>query len=914
MANILKFFENLEQILNPEGQSQFVSSNLKTVTKDTDTKISFMELGQFLQNIFRYIDAIATELKKDETILVSVKNQKTLRACFQLITSLGVSRCLIPGLGINLSKRCSSAAILHPLTLSDEEKYEMLIECTDFFTRCYMIPVLKNIIVTLHLSDYLAALIQLSFAPLKKPGTYSNFTMTQELYDRLNIDRKKYQKVYENLVENCFQPILMKELLVLQGVTDPQPPAFVKRVIAKEMSYRLLAPGGLLSLIRCFIESYGIDSGFEWKKIDLICKIVATKHGNGSENDYLSNICLQLKNILMSNNTHYLSTAVACVLMLNETYRQSEAVLGLVKNIFQTLVYDELTSRPYLPGTIALSAQEVERAVNLLHACVYTTKLDWPAALLHPNLYLLFMIGVKCTKNEEMKTKIKEILLKLLESLCQNDIRCTMIKFLFGNDEVRVTKISVEEFEAGIAVKFISDVVEYPRKDALEYFITLFKASTNLTFVRAILESSLQILIDLTEKRKVKRNKNILLTPEDDPMLLDNIDEKYVDILQLLSEICTYPKVISTLKESPAGVLNFIEYFLMRNFGNSDDECVTIALVVLNTILENCSDNKDIEKMFSNITPMLKKMAEDESGLNNILCKEALSLIECNKPQQPETTCAKAIANVFDPLLPVRAHGIIELTKLIDAKNPEAISKKHLIFCLFQDQLKDSDSYIYLAAINGIASLGSLCTEDVLHVLCREFIQISDQPAYIQTSKDQNSLAELKMKIGDIIVKVTRKLGEMAVMHKTILLNTMLSACRHEDPFIRASALSNLAEIALVLHYRIGSIIYEMLLCVWSVIETDPAVECRRAAVMVVSSLLKGLGKETLTELKDNLLPIYRTLKELYRNPDEDPTVRLHAQIALEELNDIVKQFLIPTVSMENRSFVLGEPKDIVFK
>lgn len=49
----------------------------------------------------------------------------------------------------------------------------------------------------------------------------------------------------------------------------------------------------------------------------------------------------------------------------------------------------------------------------------------------------------------------------------------------------------------------------------------------------------------------------------------------------------------------------------------------------------------------------------------------------------------------------------------------------------------------------------------------------------------------------------------MAVVHKTILLNTMLCACRDDDPLIRTSALSNLAEIALVLHYKIGTIIYE---------------------------------------------------------------------------------------------------------
>lgn len=50
----------------------------------------------------------------------------------------------------------------------------------------------------------------------------------------------------------------------------------------------------------------------------------------------------------------------------------------------------------------------------------------------------------------------------------------------------------------------------------------------------------------------------------------------------------------------------------------------------------------------------------------------------------------------------------------------------------------------------------------------------------------------------------------MAVVHKTILLNTMLCASRDNDPLIRASALSNLAEIALVINYKMGTIIYEV--------------------------------------------------------------------------------------------------------
>lgn len=81
---------------------------------------------------------------------------------------------------------------------------------------------------------------------------------------------------------------------------------------------------------------------------------------------------------------------------------------------------------------------------------------------------------------------------------------------------------------------------------------------------------------------------------------------------------------------------------------------------------------------------------------------------------------------------------------------------------------------------------------------------------------------------------------------------------------------------------------------------------------MVISSLLKGLGKETLIQLKDNILPIYRSLKNLYRNENEDSVMRLHAQIALDELNDIVSEFLLPNLKIEKQIFVVNKPEDIL--
>lgn len=688
--NLFLLYAGFSNILG--GQSDFASvfKNITTNKEHNEADrahqnfTNFQLQKSFIQKIIKEIDDLAFEIQNNGTILISVKHQKLLRTCFQLVTTFGISVSLIPGVGISLSKRCTTAALLPSLNITDEEKYEILQICTDFFTRSYKVPVLKNIIITFHLSDYLAALIQLSFAPFKKPGTYNNFTMTQDKYDKLNQDKVKYVQIYEHLVDNCFQPILMKELLVLQSVVNPSPPAFIKRVISKEMSQRLLVPGGLLSLIRCFIESYDIDTGLEWKKIEMICKIVAAKHGNDSEDNYLKNISTQLMQILLSNNTHYLATAVACLLCLNDKYPKSEHVKTLVQEIFTAFDFDSLGLKPNLPGTIIMTPQEVEHKLNVLHACVCTTRLDCPLKLLSPNLYLLFLLGLKCTQNEELQIKFKDTLLKCLSNLNKNEVCAAIKMFLFGKRDLKQSHITIDEFDSGLAVKCVASQFQHPKSDAVLYLLNLFKSSSHNGFIQNAFGASLSILIELTGKRHRKTRKEMLLSTEDDLVLVDDLDEHYANILQLLSEMSTSLKVVSSMKSNPEMVLNFIEYFISNSHADGNEECLTVALVLLNTILSNSDRTTDLEKRCSNLIPVLKKMATNDSNFNNILCKEALSLISSEPQQDSETECGRAITDAFDSLLPVRAHGIIKLTKLIEAKDPETISKKHYIFCLFQ--------------------------------------------------------------------------------------------------------------------------------------------------------------------------------------------------------------------------------------
>lgn len=151
-------------------------------------------------------------------------------------------------------------------------------------------------------------------------------------------------------------------------------------------------------------------------------------------------------------------------------------------------------------------------------------------------------------------------------------------------------------------------------------------------------------------------------------------------------------------------------------------------------------------------------------------------------------------------------------------------------------------------------------------------------------------------------------LGEMTVAHKNVLINGFLCATRDPDPLVRASSLSCLGELCKILGFGLGDIVIEVLYCINCIIETDKAPECRRAAVLVITLLLRGLGKYVLTNLSKDLVVLYRSLKHL-RNNDKDPVLCLHAELALEEIDEIVQSFLFTKPKLEKTIFLLEPPK-----
>lgn len=200
----------------------------------------------------------------------------------------------------------------------------------------------------------------------------------------------------------------------------------------------------------------------------------------------------------------------------------------------------------------------------------------------------------------------------------------------------------------------------------------------------------------------------------------------------------------------------------------------------------------------------------------------------------------QALSDTSDPLVPVQGHGLISLTRLVGAKDAETLSNVHQVLSVFQKHLGHPDTYIYLAAINGLVALASVAAhrDKVFATLCQEYALLSGPPASTKeaslrvnretgqlkrggdlkkksdrtssssesSDKSTKSLersSELRMKLGEALVRVARETNELIPRYMDQVMAAVLSNARDPDPLIRASSLSNLAEVASLAKYSL---------------------------------------------------------------------------------------------------------------
>jgi len=251
------------------------------------------------------------------------------------------------------------------------------------------------------------------------------------------------------------------------------------------------------------------------------------------------------------------------------------------------------------------------------------------------------------------------------------------------------------------------------------------------------------------------------------------------------------------------------------------------------------------------------------------------------------------LLSAYDPQIPTRAAALRSLSCWIERRETKALEMQEKLLKIFLENLEHEDTFVYLSAIQGVALLSDAYPEKILLGLLAQY-----------DSDEDKHTPETRMKVGEVLMRTVRALGDMVSKYREPLIHTFLRGARDPDSAHRASSLSNLGELCQRLGFLLGSVVHEVTACLIAVAKTDREVQVRRAAIHVIVLLLRGLSQKATEVLRDVLKDLYHLLKHVVRLEPDD-VAKLHAQLALEELDEIMRNFLFPPQKLEKKIVVL---------
>ena len=196
------------------------------LSPEQDVLLTYAQHGLVLMQSLKTSLLEASKDQQQEPLL-SVNQQQNVTTLTQLIIAFGALPSMLPGVGLPLEKRSKFYSMVQPQehrSLSVEEKHQRLVNTMLELLELIEEPTISQIVLTKHLGDILAILIQLSSAPLKKPSpepeetvAEGKFHMTQDKYNEFVKEQHDFKEKLLRIVTKIFPPLTVKYLLLLQS-------------------------------------------------------------------------------------------------------------------------------------------------------------------------------------------------------------------------------------------------------------------------------------------------------------------------------------------------------------------------------------------------------------------------------------------------------------------------------------------------------------------------------------------------------------------------------------------------------------------------------------------------------------------------------------------------------------------------
>lgn len=387
----------------------------------------------------------------------------------------------------------------------------------------------------------------------------------------------------------------------------------------------------------------------------------------------------------------------------------------------------------------------------------------------------------------------------------------------------------------------------------------------------------------------------------------------------LLQEIqLMIDKMGASMMKNAKQTLSMVKFLLLYHEGKhseNDYDNITMALGLLSTLIVGVFGNEqeqgpELNQRFEDLVPVLQRYTKHplpeiaemvSTALLSIQSKEYSSVKEQKEDEDAKIKAKlhSILADLRDPLLPVRAHGVQTLRELILQKNPKLQTYMKQIMSIFQVQLKDEDSYVYLAAIHGLEAMGDVYPDQVIPMVIKTYLNAS-----------QALEVEDVIKVGESLVKIAERTGQVLPKYASQFMNCMLSVCRgnfkhkfksddanqdaEHNALFRASALSNLASLCELLKFAVHPYLQEVIECTCTILQSNSEhVLVQRQCVHIIQRLVYGFQTHLFDFLPEHVQRITHSLQTAqFYNADQ--LIKHNSQIVLEDLEQLYLERLKP--------------------
>ncbi|KAJ7904493.1 hypothetical protein B0H14DRAFT_2663092 [Mycena olivaceomarginata] len=242
-----------------------------------------------------------------------------------------------------------------------------------------------------------------------------------------------------------------------------------------------------------------------------------------------------------------------------------------------------------------------------------------------------------------------------------------------------------------------------------------------------------------------------------------------------------------------------------------DDEMVETSINLLLAVLEANEDlSTRTAPVLDEIFSLLKPLSLSGSASLQPLAREARMVItarlastsapkrSAREEDNTQEIYQKALKLLQDPILPVRAHGLLLLRQLVTPQAGQGAKMSDpalipAILSIFLQSVQDDDSYMFLNAVQGLAAMVDTYGKDVLRGLVKEYSQgLDGLGASTVTQHDM----DIRIRIGEALASVIKRCGSALPAFIDILVPPLFHVVRSSQvpTTLRTSAISLLAE------------------------------------------------------------------------------------------------------------------------